>query len=56
MTYSVEKTIATLVRMSIGSLLLLKMRFPYYDQLTIIYDKDRATGKYAQITTILLKK
>ncbi|MBA0637812.1 hypothetical protein Godav_024705, partial [Gossypium davidsonii] len=31
-------------------------RFPYYDQLTIIYDKDRATGKYAQITTILLKK
>ncbi|MBA0673088.1 hypothetical protein Goklo_029739 [Gossypium klotzschianum] len=27
MTYSVEKTIATLVRMSIGSLLLLKMLY-----------------------------
>ncbi|MBA0673090.1 hypothetical protein Goklo_029739, partial [Gossypium klotzschianum] len=30
--------------------------FPYYDQLTIIYDKDRATGKYAQITTDIIKE
>ncbi|MBA0636968.1 hypothetical protein Godav_000138 [Gossypium davidsonii] len=43
MTCLVEKTIATLVGTSIDSLLLLKMLFPYYDQLTTIYAKDRAT-------------
>ncbi|MBA0870819.1 hypothetical protein Goshw_017565, partial [Gossypium schwendimanii] len=30
--------------------------FPYYDQLTVIYDKDRATGKYAQITIDIIKE
>ncbi|MBA0703085.1 hypothetical protein Goari_020721 [Gossypium aridum] len=58
MTCSMEKTIMTLVETSIVRWLLLKMihkaagqfrhqNFPYYDQLTSIYAKDRATGKDA---------
>ncbi|MBA0735520.1 hypothetical protein Gogos_019361 [Gossypium gossypioides] len=30
--------------------------FPYYEQLTSIYAKDRATGKYAQIAVNIFKK
>ncbi|MBA0754601.1 hypothetical protein Gogos_019984 [Gossypium gossypioides] len=30
--------------------------FPYYDQLTAIYAKDRATGKDAQITTDIIEE
>ncbi|MFQ6670582.1 hypothetical protein Gotur_035448 [Gossypium turneri] len=67
MTCSVEKTIAALVGMSIDSLLLLKMShkeadqfryrsFPYYDQLTAIYVKDRATGKDAQSTVDIIEE
>ncbi|MBA0746803.1 hypothetical protein Gogos_009286, partial [Gossypium gossypioides] len=63
-----EKTIATLVGTSIGSLLLLKMlfikkvsqfrhhSFPYYDQLTTIYAKDRAIGKYAKTTADIIEE
>ncbi|MBA0613235.1 hypothetical protein Godav_013714 [Gossypium davidsonii] len=56
MTCSVEKTIAALVGMSIDSLLLLKMFFPYYDQLTAIYVKDRATEKDAQTTVDIIEE
>ncbi|MBA0660592.1 hypothetical protein Goklo_012584 [Gossypium klotzschianum] len=57
--------------MSIDSLLLLKMlcgtlikkvsqfkhlSFPYYDQLTAIYAKDRAIGKYAKTTTDIIEE
>ncbi|KAG8501515.1 hypothetical protein CXB51_003820 [Gossypium anomalum] len=68
MTCLVEKIIAALVGMSIGSLLLLKMRshkeaaqfrhwsFPYYDQLTAIYAKDRSTGKGAQIAVDIIEE
>ncbi|MFQ6645877.1 hypothetical protein Gotur_019380 [Gossypium turneri] len=56
-----------LVGMSIGSLLLLKMHhketiqfkhgsFPYYDQLTATYVKDRATGKDAQTATDIIEE
>ncbi|MBA0675136.1 hypothetical protein Goari_016696, partial [Gossypium aridum] len=30
--------------------------FPYYDQLTAIYVKDRAIGKDAQTTTDIIEK
>ncbi|MBA0632652.1 hypothetical protein Godav_001355 [Gossypium davidsonii] len=30
--------------------------FPYYDQLTSIYAKDRATGKYAQTAADIVEK
>ncbi|MBA0779997.1 hypothetical protein Gotri_004150, partial [Gossypium trilobum] len=30
--------------------------FPYYDQLTTIYAKDRATGKDAQIVVDIIEK
>ncbi|PPS14115.1 hypothetical protein GOBAR_AA06448 [Gossypium barbadense] len=30
--------------------------FPYYDQLTAIYAKDRATGKYAQIAADIIEE
>ncbi|KHG16561.1 Uncharacterized protein F383_21688 [Gossypium arboreum] len=61
------KKIAALVGMSIGSLLLLKMlhkeaaqfkhrSFPYYDQLTAIYAKDRAIGKNAQTAADIIEE
>ncbi|MBA0785867.1 hypothetical protein Gotri_006817, partial [Gossypium trilobum] len=66
MTCLVEKTIATLVGTSIDNLLLLKMlyshkeagqfrhcSFPYYDQLTTIYAKDRATRNAQTATDII---
>ncbi|MBA0606653.1 hypothetical protein Godav_019088 [Gossypium davidsonii] len=56
MTCSVDKTIEALVETSIGSLLLLKMLFPHYDQLTIIYAKDRATRKDAQIAADVIEE
>ncbi|MBA0613509.1 hypothetical protein Godav_013932 [Gossypium davidsonii] len=56
MTSSVEKTIASLVKTSIGSLLLLKMFFSYYDQPTVIYAKDRATGKDAQTVSDIIEE
>ncbi|MBA0870482.1 hypothetical protein Goshw_012953, partial [Gossypium schwendimanii] len=67
MTCSAEKIIATLVGTSIGSLLLLKTfhkeasqfrhpSFPYYEQLTAIYAKDKATGKDAQTATTIIEE
>ncbi|MBA0653828.1 hypothetical protein Goklo_020953 [Gossypium klotzschianum] len=56
MTCLVEKTIAALVGTSIGSLLLLKMFFPYYDQLTAIYTKDRAIRKDAQTAADIVEE
>ncbi|MFQ6656013.1 hypothetical protein Gotur_026299 [Gossypium turneri] len=61
------KIIAVLVGTSIGSLLLPKVRhkeaaqfrhrtFPYYDQLTTIYARDRATGKDAQTAADVLEE
>ncbi|PPD93408.1 hypothetical protein GOBAR_DD09654 [Gossypium barbadense] len=67
MTCLMAKTIAVLVGTSIGSSLLLKMRhkeaaqfrhrtFPYYNQLTAIYTRDRATGKNAQTAADVLEE
>ncbi|MBA0785532.1 hypothetical protein Gotri_026800 [Gossypium trilobum] len=64
MTCLMEKTIAVLVGISIGSLLLSHKEvgqfkhcsFPYYDQLTAIYAKDRATGKDAQTTSDVIEE
>ncbi|MBA0552448.1 hypothetical protein Golob_023255, partial [Gossypium lobatum] len=63
---SEEKIILALVGMTIGKWFLLKIHkkatqfrtrsFPYYEQLTSIYIKDRAAGKYAQIAANIFKE